>query len=214
MDAAKKIISEKFGAGEKLLAQLSDYADLLAKWQSKINLISSSTLPHIWERHFLDSLQLINFVPRETTTIIDLGTGAGLPAVPLACHYNLPVFALESDHKKCAFLEEVKRKLQLTNLNIICARVENAKLNLPTGQGKITITARAFASLSDIFSYTKDLTKNNNISNPTLLLPKGKNANIEIDEAKKIWNFEFETAPSLVENESVILTINNLKLRG
>jgi 16S rRNA (guanine527-N7)-methyltransferase len=214
MEAAKKLLTEKFGASGKLLAQLSDYADILLKWQSRVNLISNSTIPNLWERHFVDSLQLVNFVPRETTTIIDLGTGAGLPAVPLACHYNLPVFAVESDQKKCAFLEEVKRKLQLTNLNIICARVENAKLNLGTGDNKIVITARAFASLSDIFNYTNGLTKNNNISSPTLLLPKGKNVNIELDEAKKTWNFEFKTSASIVENESTILTINDLKLRG
>ena len=63
------------------ISRLEVYKTLLETWQRKINLVCSSTLPHLWERHFEDSLQLLSFLPEEKSTLVDLGSGAGFPGL-------------------------------------------------------------------------------------------------------------------------------------
>jgi 16S rRNA (guanine527-N7)-methyltransferase len=192
--------------------QLTKFVDLLIKWQAKVNLISNSTKDEIWNRHIKDSLQLAQYIPQNTTAIIDLGSGGGLPAVPLAVETKLPVCMVESDRKKCLFLQESIRLLELKSSKIINSRIESATLNL--GQGEIThctITARALADLNKLFEYIKTLLENNKITSYTLILPKGKTVESEISEAKKYWDFSCEKFNSDTSNEASILVISHFE---
>ena len=94
------------------MERLKIYQKLLEEWQKKINLVSSSTLPSLWKRHFEDSLQLLPYLPEKKGSIIDLGTGAGFPGLVLAIVLpeKLKVTLVESDFKKCLFLETVSRE--------------------------------------------------------------------------------------------------------
>ena len=87
--------------------KLCVFQKILIKWQNSINLISKNTLENIWERHFLDSAQLYEFVRGVEGNIIDFGSGAGFPGMVLAIMGKKNIHLVESDHKKCVFLKEI-----------------------------------------------------------------------------------------------------------
>src|SRR5689334_12618331 len=99
------------GVSRETTDKLRVYHDLLIKWQNSINLISPNTVSEAWERHFLDSVQLSPLIPPTAGTLYDIGTGAGFPGLVLAIlRPELPVSLIESDSKKCAFLQTVSRE--------------------------------------------------------------------------------------------------------
>ncbi|WIG54402.1 MAG: 16S rRNA (guanine(527)-N(7))-methyltransferase [Rhodanobacteraceae bacterium] len=129
-------------AQEKLLA----YLDLLAKWNRTYNLTAVRDPEDMVSRHLLDSLAVLPFVHGET--LADLGSGAGLPGIPLAiARPDIAVTLIESNGKKARFLREAVRSLPLANVTVAQARVQDA-----TGAFD-TITARAFASLPDMLAW-------------------------------------------------------------
>ena len=97
------------------------YEQLLIEWNQKINLVAKSTLIDIRTRHINDSAQLADYIPKDKT-VIDLGSGAGFPAVVLAI-LGYRVFAVESIGKKCRFLEMLAEKLDLPNLTVVNGRI-------------------------------------------------------------------------------------------
>ena len=131
------------GVDEAACAQLLDYIELLARWNGTYNLTAVRALPDMVSHHLLDSLSIAGFV--RGSNLADLGSGAGLPGIPLA------IVAPDRDHvlidsngKKARFLREAVRVLGLSNVRIEQSRVEQAR-----GQFD-TVTARAFASLPDM----------------------------------------------------------------
>lgn len=129
-------------AQSKLLA----YLDLLVKWNSTYNLTAVRDPAQMVTRHLLDSLTVLPYL--HGTTLADLGSGAGLPGIPLAiARPDLAVTLVESSGKKSRFQREVVRSLPLPNVSVAQARVQDV-------QGSFdTITARAFASLGDMLAW-------------------------------------------------------------
>jgi 16S rRNA (guanine527-N7)-methyltransferase len=183
--------------------RLKLYQELLETWQRKINLISSGSLPDIWARHFEDSLQLLDYLPSSRKTLVDMGSGAGFPGMVLAisCLETLDVTLIESDRKKCLFLENVSRETK-TALKIINSRIEDSQ----EIQADI-ITARALAPLPLLFEYAFPFMKEASFC----LFQKGRNVEMEIDMAKKNWEFTLEIFPSLTDSKARILKIMHLK---
>jgi 16S rRNA (guanine527-N7)-methyltransferase len=183
--------------------RLKIYQDLLETWQKKINLISSGSIPHIWERHFEDSLQLLNYLPLTKKTLVDMGSGAGFPGMVLgiARPETLDVTLIESDRKKCIFLEIVSRET-ISPLKIINSRIEDS----PEIQADI-ITARGLAPLTLLFEYAFPLMKEGSFC----LFQKGKNVEMEMEVAQKKWEFTLEIFPSLTDSMARILKIKHLK---
>ena len=98
-------VFRRFDVSRESQARLKLYADLLRKWQARINLVGSETIPFLWERHIADSLQLRTFIGKDEKTVVDLGSGAGLPGLVLALAYpEYRVTLIESNGKKAAFL--------------------------------------------------------------------------------------------------------------
>lgn len=188
--------------------ELHLYLDKLLKWQKKINLVSPNTIQNAKERHITDSLQLINFIPENISYIIDMGSGAGLPGIPLAIITKLPVFLVESDIRKCVFLNEVVRELNLSNCQVVNERIENCSIK--PQKGKALITARALAELNHLFDLATLFCGNNKISDYFLLLLKGENVSRETFKAKENWRFDISEFNSITSNESSILEIRNL----
>ena len=125
--------------GEKL----SIYVETLLKWNKKINLIGRATADQVWDRHIADSAQLSTLAP-SAQNWIDLGAGAGLPALIIAAlrqHTNprFQMTVIESDQRKCAFMAEVSRNMN-TPIQILKTRIEKANVT-----GFDTVPARAFA---------------------------------------------------------------------
>ena len=165
-----------------MIDKIEIFKELLLKWQQKINLISPETISQIQERHVEDSLALISYIEKNKV-IVDLGSGAGFPGIILGIH-GYVVNLIESDYRKCSFLKEAVRVLNLQNTSVHNCRIENYKGPTPD-----IITSRALASLDKLLHFSQIVSRET-ISE--CLFHKGENFQIEIDEAKKNWIFDKE----------------------
>jgi len=197
------LLSRHIKVSHETFERLSTYHDLLLKWQSKINLISNDTIEDCWNRHFLDSAQLINQIPDSADNILDIGSGAGFPGMVLAIISNKKCHLIESDTKKATFLKEVAR-LTNTNVTIYNERVENISIpQMPL------ITARALANLNQLLNWSEKFVSHETIS----LFPKGKNYSTELEDAKIEWAFDSEILPSVTDTNGVIVKLSHIKRR-
>lgn len=167
--------------------KFDEYERMLREWSGRMNLVAPSTLNDIKTRHIADSAQLADVLPRDVH-VIDLGSGAGFPAVVLAI-LGWNVTCIESIGKKVAFLSAVKEKLNLDNLTIYHGRVEEFVRHLPAKSDNFVFTARAFASLIKIMDYVAH-------TKYRLFLLKGREIESEISVAKQKYKFEYNLTPS------------------
>ena len=135
-----------------LLEPLFSYLLLLNKWNAAYNLTAVRDLDSMVNKHILDSLAILPWL--KGSKILDVGTGAGLPGIPLAiAKPEIKFVLLDSNGKKTRFLSEVKRQLDLKNLEIVQFRVENYHPN----EGFDTVISRAFSSLEQMIHWTQHL---------------------------------------------------------
>ena len=167
--------------------KFQEYAKMLREWSTRMNLVAPSTLNDIENRHFADSAQLADILPKNTP-VVDLGSGAGFPGVVLAI-LGWNVTCIESIGKKVAFLSAVKENLGLDNLKIYHGRVEDFVRHLPAKNDDFVFTARAFASLEKILDYVAHTKRR-------LFLLKGREIESEVATAKRKYKFEYELTPS------------------
>lgn len=187
-----------------LLSKLQTYHTLLLKWQKSINLVSNNSLDDSWNRHFIDSAQLARFITRQKPRIVDIGSGGGFPGLVLAILVDGEVHLIESDQKKCIFLSEVSRE---TNTKVI---IHNDRIERSSIAHIDYITSRACSHVSQLLEWTKYL-----VSHETkCLFLKGKKYSIEIDEAKKDWQFQVNIHPSITDSESAILELTHILRRN
>jgi len=193
------------GVSRESLRDLEIFVDLLLHWQKSINLIGGSTASDIWHRHIADSLQLVPLVSHETRTLLDLGSGAGLPGMVLAIalKYRGPVSVhlVESNAKKVSFLREAARMTK-SPVRVHATRIESldsAALQIVPD----VITARALAPLRLLLEYCEQVVENR----PIALLPKGRDVAHELTTASKYWNIAYDLYPSLTDSEACILKV-------
>lgn len=135
-----------------LCEPLFNYLQLLHKWNAAYNLTAIRDLESMISKHLLDSLAILPWI--KGNKIIDVGTGAGLPGIPLAiAKPEIQFVLLDSNGKKTRFLNEVKRQLDLKNLEIVQFRIENYHPN----EGFDTVISRAFSSLEQMLHWTQHL---------------------------------------------------------
>ena len=197
-DLSKNVSRETFSLLERLAA-------LVEKWNKSINLISKSTVPNLWERHILDSVQIYHATQVNFKRWLDIGSGAGFPGLVLAIlakekNIGGEIILVESDKRKCAFLYTVRRDLNL-NLSIINKRIEECD-----PQNADIISARALANLTKLF----DLSFNHKCENTTFIFPKGRSWQEELVAAEKTWNFSWEAVNSITDSQAVVLKIGEL----
>jgi 16S rRNA (guanine527-N7)-methyltransferase len=156
------------------LQRLERYAELLAAENQRQNLVSSSSLTMIWQRHLADSLQLVDHVPRETAPWLDLGSGAGIPGLVLACAKpECEIVLIESRKRRVEWLTRAIELLALSNCRVLGARLEA----IETFPARV-ITARAFAPLGKLLQLSARFSTRDTI----WLLPKGRSAAQELAE--------------------------------
>ena len=165
------VLKDKYNVSHETLSDLSYFHDLLLKWQRRLNLISPKTINDVWDRHILDSAQLCSFLPKKPCSILDVGSGAGLPGVILSILTEHQIHLVESDQKKCAFLRTVLSRIN-SNASVHETRLEE----MPTLKADI-ITARAFAPLPRLLALTQ---KQHHLKLRFLLL-KGREVNTELN---------------------------------
>lgn len=133
-------------------ARLLDYAALLGKWNRTYSLTALIDRDKVLSHHLLDSLAVLPYVP--AGSLLDVGSGGGMPGIPLAIACpDWRVTLLDSNSKKCAFLQQAAIELSLPNISVHCGRVEQYHPSV----GFAAITARAFSGLADFVAMTRHL---------------------------------------------------------
>jgi len=136
---------EEFGLKKAQIAKFERYLGLLLEWNEKFNLTAITDKDEIEEKHFIDSIALINFFDLKNKTLLDVGSGAGFPGIPLAIvEPSCRITLLESNGKRVSFLKEVVKVLDLTNVEIIQGRAEE----LGKREKYDIVTARAVKELN------------------------------------------------------------------
>lgn len=129
---------------DQQISQLLTYVQLLDKWNKVYNLTSVRDPQEMISRHVLDSLAILPYLSGDS--LLDVGTGAGLPGIPVAiANPEVVVTLLDSNSKKTRFLQQVKAELNLSNITVVHGRVEHAEL-----PKFATVTARAFSTIDVI----------------------------------------------------------------
>jgi 16S rRNA (guanine527-N7)-methyltransferase len=184
------------------IADLERFRRLLADWNEKMNLVGPATLPDFWNRHAWDSAQLLALAP-DARTWADLGAGAGFPGLVLAIlgkgQAGFRVHLVESMAKRCRFLSEVVRELELP-ATVHNDRAEN--LSLPVD----IVTARACAPLHRLLGYARPYLKGGAAG----LFLKGQDVAAELEEATRYWDFEADTVPSRSDERGRIVRVRRL----
>lgn len=190
------------------LGQLEAFASALTKWSRSINLVAPSTLPQVWERHVLDSLQIARFLPEGESLWLDIGSGGGLPALPLAIVArelapHLRFMLVESDKRKAAFLKSQIHAYRL-RAEVRAERIESVAPSCAQ-----RISARAFANLDATLEHVhRHLDPSGKA-----VLHKGRSFQEEIEIAQERWDFSFQVVRSKVEDDSVLLIVESLERR-
>ena len=189
------------------IISLKKYENLLIKANKDLNLIGNSTIKQIWIRHFLDSVQVIDFIDKNDKTLIDIGSGAGFPGLVLAIALNdrkipLKIKLIEKSPKKVKFLKDLINELHLDveviNQNIL----EDSKKLLED-----IFVARAFKPLKIILQ----LIHNKAVNLKKIFIFLGKTGKNELLQASKIWDIEYKQRVSVTSNDSIVIEINRLK---
>jgi 16S rRNA (guanine527-N7)-methyltransferase len=204
-DAARAAFAAEFDVPRETLSRLDRYAELLAEWQQRMNLVGPSTLPHIWDRHFRDSAQLLP-IAGAGRSWLDIGAGGGFPGLVLAildpeAHFTL----VESIAKKCRFLSHVAHETALDGH----VTVANVRVEALVGSKYDVITARATASLETLFDWGLRFAG----SGTHWILPKGARVQEELASAAKRFHFDHELIPSRTDSDARIVVAKGVKRR-
>jgi 16S rRNA (guanine527-N7)-methyltransferase len=195
---------ERLGVSRESRDRLEAYLQLLLEWQAKINLIGPSTVSDAWNRHILDSLQLLPFIKGEDRSLADLGSGAGIPGLVLAIGGNIPAELYESNGKKAAFLQEAIRRTG-ADARVHRMRLEDLGRVIPDKIPRY-VTARALAPLVQLLEWAAPFLTRGAVG----LFHKGQDVDVELTEATKSWKMQIMRHPSLTDSKGVILEIKDL----
>ena len=177
------------------------YLNLLHKWNQAYNLTAIRSFEDMITHHLLDSLAIMPWI--QGPRLLDVGTGAGLPGIPLAqAMPSLNVVLLDSHGKKIQFLREVKRTLSLSNVEIVQTRVETYH----PSSGFDTVTSRAFSTLESFIHWTHHLISTEGI----WLAMKGRYPDAELEAIQNPYRVETYSVPGVI-GERCCVIIDNKK---
>jgi len=182
--------------------KLEAYISLLREESERQNLVSAATLDHIWGRHILDSAQLLRFEPGSGASWVDIGSGAGLPGIVIACLTDGPVTLVEPRRLRADFLHKVTESLQL-GAKVVCAKAERVH-----GHFDI-ITARAVANLGQLLKLSHHLSTTKTV----WALPKGRNAQAELADVRRAWQGAFHVERSVTDADSWIVVATGVRAK-
>tara|TARA_B110000438_G_scaffold296466_1_gene341218 strand:+ start:1913 stop:2554 length:642 start_codon:yes stop_codon:yes gene_type:complete len=186
---------------------LVKFESLLIKANKSLNLIGKSTINQIWQRHILDSFQVIDFIEDNDKTLIDIGSGAGFPGLVIAIAAKdrkipLKISLIDKSSKKTKFLKEAISELDL-NVEVICQNI----LQIDKKIMKHVFVARAFKPLPKIL----ELIHNQAQDWKKIIIFLGKTGKNELLQVSKKWDIEYKQRVSVTNNDSLVININKVK---
>ena len=185
------------------MADLETLIELLTAANAVMNLIGPDTLPDVWNRHIFDSAQLLDLAP-EAATWADLGAGAGFPGLVLAIllkdRADSHVWLVDSLGKRCRFLQEVVDALSL-RATVVNGRAEEQRIKVDV------VTARALAPMDRLLGYAQPYLRRGAQG----LFLKGEKAEVELIEARKVWQFDSTLSVSRSDPRGRIVSVRSLR---
>ena len=191
------------------IISLKEYENILINANKGLNLIGKSTINNIWNRHFLDSAQVIDFIDKNDKSLVDLGSGAGFPGMVLAIiakyrKMSLKIKLIEKSSKKSKFLRSV-----IQNLNLNAEVVNKNIVEEPIKFIDDVFVARAFKPLKEILQLIHNDAKNWK----KIFIFLGKTGKNELLQASKSWDIQYKQRMSVTSDDSAVIEINKLKKR-
>lgn len=186
------------------MQRLQKYAELIHKWNRVYNLTAVRSFEGIISRHILDSLTIVKYI-ENNTRVIDIGSGAGLPGIPLAILRDDIIVALaECNGRKAAFLRQVISDLGLSNVGVVNARVEDFK---PNKKFDVSVS-RAFSSLNNLVELSLPLLNDDGY----ILAMKGMYPSAELDEIDYDYEvFDLQVFEEDADRHLVLVEANSSK---
>ncbi|CAA9544281.1 MAG: 16S rRNA (guanine(527)-N(7))-methyltransferase [uncultured Sphingosinicella sp.] len=202
---ARLWLEQELGVPRETMERLGAFVELLRRENEVQNLVSKITLDQIWTRHIVDSAQLLRLASGEGPRWLDLGTGAGFPGLVIALLYGGEVTMVEARRLRVDFLSRAAQVLQLQpSTQILCAKVERLE-EVSFG----VISARAFAPLDRLLSLGERFAS----PETRWVLPKGRNAKSELEDARASWQGDFRLEQSLTDPDAWIIVAENVRRR-
>lgn len=201
----KKWLADDLDVSRETLERLELFAAILVEEAQHQNLISRSTIDGLWDRHIRDSAQLLTLAspPSRSGRWIDLGSGPGLPGMVLAIIGAMDMTLVEARARRVDFLQIAHERLALGGR----VHIEGRKLErVETGTYDV-ITARAFTALPKLFALAHRFSD----AETQWLLPKGKSAQEELEDARRTWQGDFALHASLTNDEAFIIEAHNVR---
>jgi 16S rRNA (guanine527-N7)-methyltransferase len=202
-EAAREQVGRDFDVPRETMERLDAFVRLLREESRNQNLVSAASLANIWQRHVLDSVQLLKWCPAPATSWIDLGTGAGFPGLLVAALHGCRVTLVEERKLRAEFLRRAALLLGVdVRTDIVASRVERMDRRVFD-----VISARAFAPLPKLL----ELGARFSTAKTRWILPKGRNARSELDAALSSWQGDFRIEPSLTDPQAGIIVATGVK---
>jgi 16S rRNA (guanine527-N7)-methyltransferase len=203
---AKRWLTAETGVPRETIVNLERFAHLLREENERQNLVSRGSLEHLWVRHIVDSAQLLRWSPAPDAAWLDLGTGAGFPGLIVAALHDGPVTLVEVRKLRVDFLRRAADVLGVgERLTILCAKAEAIE-----ARPYDVISARAFAPLDKLLL----LGERFSTAKTRWILPKGRNAHVELEAAESLWQGDFRLEPSLTDADASIIVAQGVRRRG
>ena len=197
----KHLLRERFPIGAAETERLRIFVAMLGRWTARINLIAAADLAAVWDRHVVDSAQLVDLLPRAALEFADLGSGAGFPGLVVAILTGRHAHLVESDCRKAAFLREAARETG-TSATVHATRIEAVRL-----PPQPVVMARGLAPLPRLLAWAAPLLAPDGIC----LFPKGRTAERELTAAGAEWHMQVQRVPSRTDPAAVILSISEVQ---
>jgi 16S rRNA (guanine527-N7)-methyltransferase len=196
----------EFDVSRETISRLDRYAALLEKWNPAINLVSKSSLPDLWDRHFRDSAQIFALSKVRNGHWVDIGTGGGFPGMicailARATAPDLRFTFVESDNRKATFLRSVSRETDVP-VTVLSERIETVR-----PMHADVLSARALAPLPQLLVHAE---RHLNPNGQALFL-KGASFRAEVEEALETWTFQSEEYPSSTDGAGVVLSLGDIR---
>ncbi len=203
-DEARHWVREHFGVSRE--TAVATFLDRMIAESHRQNLISAATMNEVWQRHVVDSAQLLLLAPPPQPGALwaDIGTGAGFPGMVVALLSDHRVRMIEPRRRRADFLAEAANELGLAErAEVLCARAETV------ADPANVISARAVATLPDLLQSAHAMSTEKTL----WLLPKGAKAREEVAAARRTWHGSFHVEPSLTQPGSLIVVATGVRRR-